>query len=99
MSLQTAVKGYSAGTKEAIEEHWYHTGKDGSLSIDEKVLQSADVDTLKKVLMEILNASKISFVMEESARTHIEYRKYIEPVYIERLFTRALEMSNIDFWG
>ena len=57
------LKDIPAGDKEALKSIGITQAKDGSLSIDEKVLQSADADTLKKVLDGDTGlASKISFV-------------------------------------
>ena len=47
------LKDIPAGDKEALKSIGITQAKDGSLSIDEKVLQSADADTLKKCWMEI----------------------------------------------
>ena len=78
------LKDIPAGDKEALKSIGITQAKDGSLSIDEKVLQSADADTLKKVLDGDTGlASKISFV---SGRISQNAASNVVSTYIERLF-------------
>lgn len=69
------LKEIPAGCKETLKNIGITQAKDGSLSVDEKVLESADVDTLKKALgSEAGFASKVSFVsnrIKENAAVNI----------------------------
>lgn len=47
---RSQLKNIPAGSREALESIGITQAKDGSLSVDEKVLRSADADTLKEVL-------------------------------------------------
>ena len=76
--------------------------KDGSLSIDEKVLQSADADTLKKVLDGDTGlASKISFVSGRISQNAASNVVSTSSQYTSNgsSLLSALETSKYDFWG
>lgn len=72
---QQQLKEIPAVYKETLKSIGITQAKDGSLSVDEKVLGSADVDTLKNILgSESGFASKVSFVskrIEENATANI----------------------------
>ena len=76
--------------------------KDGSLSIDEKVLQSAEADTLKKVLDGDTGlASKISFVSGRISQNAASNVVSTSSQYTSNgsSLLSALETSKYDFWG
>lgn len=69
------LKEIPAGCKEALKSIGITQAKDGSLSVDEKTLQSTDADTLKKAFgSETGFASKLSFIsnrINQNASAHI----------------------------
>ena len=91
-----------AGDKEALKSIGITQAKDGSLSIDEKVLQSADADTLKKVLDGDTGlASKISFVSGRISQNAASNVVSTSSQYTSNgsSLLSALETSKYDFWG
>ena len=96
------LKDIPAGDKEALKSIGITQAKDGSLSIDEKVLQSADADTLKKVLDGDTGlASKISFVSGRISQNAASNVVSTSSQYTSNgsSLLSALETSKYDFWG
>ncbi|MBS5095432.1 MAG: hypothetical protein KHZ17_02115 [Roseburia sp.] len=97
-----STKDIPAGDKEALKSIGITQAKDGSLSIDEKVLQSADADTLKKVLDGDTGlASKISFVSGRISQNAASNVVSTSSQYTSNgsSLLSALETSKYDFWG
>ena len=95
-------KDIPAGDKEALKSIGITQAKDGSLSIDEKVLQSADADTLKKVLDGDTGlASKTSFVSGRISQNAASNVVSTSSQYTSNgsSLLSALETSKYDFWG
>ena len=87
------LKDIPAGDKEALKSIGITQAKDGSLSIDEKVLQSADADTGL--------ASKISFVSGRISQNAASNVVSTSSQYTSNgsSLLSALETSKYDFWG
>ena len=93
------LKDIPAGDKEALKSIGITQAKDGSLSIDEKVL---DADTLKKVLDGDTGlASKISFVSGRISQNAASNVVSTSSQYTSNgsSLLSALETSKYDFWG
>ncbi len=88
--------------KDALKSIGITQAKDGSLKVDEKTLQSADTDTLKKVLdSETGFASKLGFVSGRINNNAAENVVSASNQYAAngRSLVNSFETSKYDFWG
>lgn len=92
----------AAECKETLKNIGITQAKDGSLSVDEKVLESADVDTLKKALgSESGFAPKVSFVsnrIKENAAANIASASN-QYTAKGSAYTNSFEANKYNFFG
>ena len=96
------LKNIPAGSKEALESIGITQAKDGSLIVDEKVFQSADADTLQKVLGgEKGFASKISLLGEHISKNASENVVSASNRYGSNgsTYMEAFEANKYNFFG
>lgn len=99
---RSQLKNIPAGSREALESIGITQAKDGSLSVDEKVLRSADADTLKEVLGgENGFASRISFLGEHISRNASENVVSASNRYSSNgsTYMEAFEANKYNFFG
>lgn len=91
-----------AGCKDALKSIGITQAKDGSLSIDEKILQNADADTLKRALgSETKFASKLSLVSNRinqnaSANVTSAFSRYTSN---GSSYMNSFEVNKYNFFG
>lgn len=96
------LKEIPAGCKEALKDIGITQEKDGSLSMDEKTLQNADADALKKAMESKTGfASKLSFVSNRINQNASANVISASSQYTSNgsAFMGSFEESKYNFWG